>query len=115
MIIEIDIPLIATLCFPCRLIILSIVITIFDFDKSIRCIELLWFYIIGYIALLAGKKIDIHTNIDKNSKLYIFSNVSVTVLIELAICIVSMRGSILDTSPRSSMKYWLYFKISKYF
>ncbi|CAO1396104.1 unnamed protein product [Diamesa serratosioi] len=70
------------------LIILSFVLIIFEYDKSIKCIEYLWFYIIGYICLL----------------------VAIT-LVEIAICIVSMRGSILDTSPRASMQYWLYLRL----
>lgn len=32
---------------------------------------------------------------------------------ECAICIVSMRGSILDTGPRATMHYWLYIKLGK--
>jgi hypothetical protein len=63
-----------------RLIVLSIVLLIYEFDKSIECIELLWLYIVGYICLLTGK---------------------------------SMRGSILDDSKRSSIQYWLYFRLSE--
>lgn len=38
------------------LIILTIVICAFSFDKTIYSIELLWYYKIGYIAVLLGKK-----------------------------------------------------------
>lgn len=38
---------------------------------------------------------------------------AVTLCVELGICIVSMRGSILDTEPRASMHYWLYAKLGK--
>lgn len=34
-------------------------------------------------------------------------------VIELGICIISMRGSILDTSERSSIQYWLYIRLSE--
>lgn len=34
-------------------------------------------------------------------------------IVELGICIVSMRGSILATTERSSMQYWLYIRLSK--
>ncbi|CAG9802490.1 unnamed protein product [Chironomus riparius] len=67
------------------LIILTTILLLFEYDKSIKCVELLWFYIVIYICLLAVISIN-----------------------ELCICIVSMRGSILETSKRSSMQYWLY-------
>lgn len=38
-----------------RLIILSIILLLFEYDKSIECIELLWGYIVGYICLLFGE------------------------------------------------------------
>lgn len=53
----------------------------------------------------------------KNKKFLIENNFSfftVSICTELAICIVSMRGSILDTGPRASMHYWLYIKLGKY-
>lgn len=38
---------------------------------------------------------------------------TVSMCIELGICIISMRGSILDTSPRVNIHYWLYSKLGK--
>lgn len=38
---------------------------------------------------------------------------AVSVCIELGICIISMRGSILDTAPRASIHYFLYGKLGK--
>lgn len=38
-----------------RLIILSTILLIFEYDKSIKSIELLWFYIVFYICLIAGE------------------------------------------------------------
>lgn len=35
-------------------------------------------------------------------------------VVELGICIISMRGSILDTAPRAQMHYWLYAKLGKF-
>lgn len=43
------------LVLPFRLIILSIILLLFEYDKSIECIELLWGYIVGYICLLFGE------------------------------------------------------------
>lgn len=43
----------------------------------------------------------------------LFVSIIAITLVEIAICIVSMRGSILDTSPRASMQYWLYLRLSK--
>lgn len=41
--------------FSFRLIILSVVLLVFEYDRSIKCIELLWIYIVAYICLLFGK------------------------------------------------------------
>lgn len=38
-----------------RLIILSVILLLFEYDKSIKCIELLWYYIVGYVCLLFGE------------------------------------------------------------
>lgn len=34
-------------------------------------------------------------------------------IVEMGICVISMRGSILDTTPRASIHYWLYGKLGK--
>ncbi|XP_058127729.1 diacylglycerol lipase-alpha [Anopheles ziemanni] len=69
-------------------VVLSVVTLTFHFDRAEHCIQQLWYFEIGYIILLAA-----------------------CVCLELAICIVSMRGSILDTDPRSSMQYLLYARL----
>lgn len=38
-----------------RVIILAVVLAIFEYDNSIHCIDLLWFYKIGYFCILVGK------------------------------------------------------------
>lgn len=38
----------------------------------------------------------------------------VSLLIELGICTLSMRGSILNPGPREFMKYWLYARFCEY-
>ncbi|XP_058444462.1 diacylglycerol lipase-alpha isoform X1 [Malaya genurostris] len=70
------------------LIVLAVVTGVIQYDRSIRCIELLWFFQVGYLGILG-----------------------LCALLELAICIVSMRGSILDTGPRVIMPYLLYIRI----
>ncbi|XP_055616248.1 diacylglycerol lipase-alpha isoform X3 [Toxorhynchites rutilus septentrionalis] len=70
------------------LTVLAVVTGVFQYDRSVRCIELLWYFQIGYLTIL-----------------------SLCVLLELAICVVSMRGSILDTGPRASMPYLLYGRV----
>lgn len=42
-----------------RLIILSVVLLAFEYDKSIKCIELLWMYVVAYICLLFGEFFDV--------------------------------------------------------
>jgi sn1-specific diacylglycerol lipase len=96
-----------------RLIILSIVLLVFEYDKSIKCIELLWIYIVAYICLLFGEFFTLQKtrkNFLINGKNSLLAALSI---IELGICIISMRGSILDTSERSSMQYWLYIRLSE--
>nr|XP_029733226.1 uncharacterized protein LOC109404729 isoform X1 [Aedes albopictus] len=70
------------------LTVLGVVTGLFQYDRSIRCIELLWFFQIGYISIL-----------------------SCCILLEVAICIVAMRGSILDMGPRAIMPYLLYTRV----
>ncbi|XP_031627967.1 sn1-specific diacylglycerol lipase alpha isoform X2 [Contarinia nasturtii] len=71
------------------LIILSLSVIYLEYDMSNKPIELLFFYKIGYICILV-----------------------VSITIELGICIISMRGSILDTAPRVHIHYWLYSKLA---
>ncbi|XP_055605108.1 diacylglycerol lipase-alpha [Uranotaenia lowii] len=70
------------------LTVLAIVAGVFSYDRSVRCVELLWFFQIGYLGILG-----------------------LCILLEVAICIVSMRGSILDTGPRAAMPYLLYSRV----
>uniref|UniRef100_A0A182LSM2 Diacylglycerol lipase-alpha n=1 Tax=Anopheles culicifacies TaxID=139723 RepID=A0A182LSM2_9DIPT len=60
----------------------------FHFDRTENCVLQLWYFQIGYMVLLA-----------------------VCMCLELSICVVSMRGSILDTEPRASMQYLLYGRV----
>ncbi|XP_062538021.1 diacylglycerol lipase-alpha isoform X2 [Armigeres subalbatus] len=70
------------------LTVLAVVTGVFQYDRSVRCIELLWFFQIGYITILCC-----------------------CILLEVAICIVSMRGSILDMEPRAIMPHLLYTRV----
>ncbi|XP_056633606.1 diacylglycerol lipase-alpha isoform X2 [Diorhabda sublineata] len=70
-------------------IILSVILSLVNYDRSVYSIFLLWCLIIGYLVIL------------------IFS-----MLIELVICVVAMRGSILDTGKRASMQYILYLRLT---
>ncbi|XP_059617635.1 diacylglycerol lipase-alpha isoform X3 [Phlebotomus argentipes] len=70
------------------LFILALVLGLVQYDNSVRCIELMWLYKIGYAVVLI-----------------------VSLLVEVTICVISMRGSILETSLRTSMNYWVYLKL----
>uniref|UniRef100_A0A6B2EG71 Diacylglycerol lipase-alpha n=1 Tax=Phlebotomus kandelakii TaxID=1109342 RepID=A0A6B2EG71_9DIPT len=70
------------------LFILALVLGLVEYDNSVRCIELMWLYKIGYVVVLI-----------------------VSLLVEVTICVISMRGSILETSLRTSMNYWVYLKL----
>ncbi|CAH1129425.1 unnamed protein product [Ceutorhynchus assimilis] len=70
-------------------IILGIVLFVVEYDKSVQCVLLLWGLVVGYLALLL-----------------------LSMVLEVAVCIVALRGSILDTAPRNSMQYILYIRMS---
>jgi len=63
-----------------------------DFDRSVRCVALLWQHILGYLAILCG-----------------------SLLVEFFISVVAMRGGILETEARAPMKYLLYVRLGKYY
>ncbi|CAD7091657.1 unnamed protein product [Hermetia illucens] len=60
---------------------------VLDYNITILSIKLLWYYKMGYVCILL-----------------------VSIGVELAICIVSTRGSILDVGARATMHYWIYLK-----
>ncbi|XP_049532144.1 diacylglycerol lipase-alpha [Anopheles darlingi] len=70
------------------LLVLLVVTLSFHFDQSSECQRQLWHLQIGYMVLLA-----------------------VCMAVESAICMISMRGSILDTEQRASMQYLLYARL----
>ncbi|XP_049300000.1 diacylglycerol lipase-alpha isoform X1 [Anopheles funestus] len=70
------------------LVVLMVMTLTFHFDRTENCVLQLWYFQIGYMVLLA-----------------------VCMCLELSICVVSMRGSILDTEPRASMQYLLYGRV----
>lgn len=116
-----------------RLVILSLSLIYLEYDLSNKPIELLYFYKIGYICILTGtfRPIPIQSKTFANNskhfstykrvstqlwkiETFSFSFVSVhlvSMCVELGICIISMRGSILDTAPRVTIHYWLYSKL----
>ncbi|XP_050074233.1 diacylglycerol lipase-alpha [Anopheles maculipalpis] len=70
------------------LVVLMVMTLKFHFDQTEHCVLQLWYFQIGYMILLA-----------------------VCMCLELSICVVSMRGSILDIEPRASMQYLLYGRV----
>ena len=73
-----------------RLIVLGVTLKILEWDRSIYCIFLLWKYFIGYLVIFTS-----------------------CVAVEVSICLVATRGSILDTTTRASMQYLLYIRLCK--
>ncbi|KAK9674916.1 Lipase (class 3), partial [Popillia japonica] len=71
-----------------KTIILGVHLGIVTFDCTIECVKLLWEFILGYLVILA-----------------------ICMVIEVCIIVVSLRGSILNTAPRSSMQYLLYIRL----
>jgi hypothetical protein len=77
------------LCF--RIVVLCVILAVVEFDRSVRCVALLWEHILGYLAILSG-----------------------SLFVELFISVVAMRGGILDTEARSPMKNLLYIRLGTY-
>ena len=73
-----------------RVVVLCVMLGIVEFDRSVHCVALLWEHILGYLAILAG-----------------------SLLIELFISVVAMRGGILDTDARAPMRYLLYVRLGE--
>uniref|UniRef100_A0AAR5Q0G7 Diacylglycerol lipase-alpha n=1 Tax=Dendroctonus ponderosae TaxID=77166 RepID=A0AAR5Q0G7_DENPD len=70
-------------------IILGVIFVVVEYDRSVHCVLLLWGLVVGYLAILL-----------------------LSMIIEVAVCVVALRGSILETGPRSSMQYILYIRLS---
>nr|XP_012217034.1 PREDICTED: sn1-specific diacylglycerol lipase alpha isoform X5 [Linepithema humile] len=71
-----------------ELTVLGVLLGILEWDRSVPCIFLLWEYMIGYEVLFV-----------------------VCILVEFYICFLATRGSILDTTARASMQYFLYIRL----
>ncbi|XP_063979131.1 diacylglycerol lipase-alpha isoform X4 [Diachasmimorpha longicaudata] len=69
-------------------VILGVLLGVVEWDRSVTCVLLLWEYILGYLGIFI-----------------------ISMAIELAICILATRGSILDTLPRAPMQHLLYIKV----
>uniref|UniRef100_A0A0K8UQK8 Diacylglycerol lipase-alpha n=2 Tax=Bactrocera latifrons TaxID=174628 RepID=A0A0K8UQK8_BACLA len=72
--------------FICFVIVL-ISLLILEYDLSILKVKLLFYLQICYLAILLG-----------------------SVCVEAGICIISMRGSILDSAARTTINFWIYLK-----
>ncbi|XP_026846173.1 sn1-specific diacylglycerol lipase alpha [Drosophila persimilis] len=68
-------------------VIVSVSLVIFDYNTRILSIKLLFYHLIGYLLIL------------------FFS-----ICVEIGICVISMRGSILDAEARNSINIWIYLK-----
>ncbi|XP_018570256.1 sn1-specific diacylglycerol lipase alpha isoform X2 [Anoplophora glabripennis] len=70
-------------------IVLVIILFLVEYDRSVQCVKLLWSLVVGYLAILI-----------------------LSMAIEICVCAVAMRGSILDTGKRASMQYILYLRLT---
>ncbi|XP_017063594.1 diacylglycerol lipase-alpha isoform X2 [Drosophila eugracilis] len=68
-------------------VIVSVSLVIFEYNTRILSIKLLFYHLIGYLLIL------------------FFS-----ICVEIGICVISMRGSILDAEARTSINIWIYLK-----
>ncbi|XP_036221138.1 uncharacterized protein inaE isoform X2 [Bactrocera oleae] len=68
-------------------VIVLISLLILDYDLAILNVKLLFYLQICYLAILLG-----------------------SVCVEAGICIISMRGSILDSAARTTINFWIYLK-----
>ncbi|KAJ8917361.1 hypothetical protein NQ315_002383 [Exocentrus adspersus] len=70
-------------------IVLVIILFLVEYDRSVQCVLLLWGLVVGYLVILV-----------------------LSMAIEICVCAVAMRGSILDTGKRASMQYILYLRLT---
>jgi sn1-specific diacylglycerol lipase len=75
-----------------RTITLTVLLSLATFKNLDKCELQLLGLVVGYLVILG-----------------------LSMAIELAICVVAMRGSILNTAPRASMQYILYFRVAVMF
>ncbi|GIY47927.1 diacylglycerol lipase-alpha [Caerostris extrusa] len=71
-----------------KLVVLTVVLTVVDFNDDSNCISDLYEHVLGYMVILFG-----------------------CVVVEAFIAWVSMKGTILIAAPRSSMQYLLYVRL----
>ncbi|CAG9855011.1 unnamed protein product [Phyllotreta striolata] len=70
-------------------IILGVLLFLVKYDRNRQCIFLMWGLLVGYLVILI-----------------------LSMVIEICVCVVAMRGSILDTGRRASMQYILYLRLT---
>ncbi|CAG9814969.1 unnamed protein product [Phaedon cochleariae] len=70
-------------------IILGVVLFLVEYDRSQQCVLLLWSLVVGYLAILV-----------------------LSMALEVSVCAVAIRGSILDTGKRAAMQYILYLRLT---
>ncbi|XP_068159992.1 uncharacterized protein inaE isoform X4 [Drosophila tropicalis] len=75
-----------TIHFVC-FVLVSVSLIVFEYNTRILSIKLLFYHLIGYWLIL------------------FFS-----ICVEIGICVISMRGSILDAEARTSINIWIYLK-----
>ncbi|XP_032593934.1 diacylglycerol lipase-alpha isoform X2 [Drosophila grimshawi] len=68
-------------------VLVAVSLVLFHYDTSVLSVKLLFYQLIGYLLIL------------------FFS-----ICVEIGICVISMRGSILDSEARTSMNMWIYLK-----
>ena len=74
-----------------RVVALAVILGVVHFDPASKCAKPLQDHVIGYIVIMC-----------------------LCALIEGVVAVISMRGSILYTDPRSSMQYLLYIRLGKF-
>ena len=72
------------------MIVLGVTLGVVEFDPLIECAVHLREHVLGYLVILSG-----------------------CVLLEASIAMLAMRGTILDTGPRTGMQYLLYVRLGE--
>ncbi|XP_034118913.2 diacylglycerol lipase-alpha isoform X5 [Drosophila sulfurigaster albostrigata] len=68
-------------------VLVAVSLVLFEYDTGVLSVKLLFYHLIGYLLIL------------------FFS-----ICVEIGICVISMRGSILDSEARTSINIWIYLK-----
>lgn len=93
-------------------VLVAVSLVLFEYNTSVLSVKLLFYHLIGYLLILFCKYHSIYIYIIIIIIIILIS-LAVSICVEIGICVISMRGSILDSEARTSINIWIYLKSCK--